>query len=165
MVTSGRNPQAYHGTSIHPFITRRPCFIPRRGSGCPRGRYQYGRRGTPTSEALETALTELEGEGCAVSRCCRRELAAIAATLLATVGSGDHILVADSVTGRPQLLRGRAQAHGRANDYYDADRRNIASLFKPNTRVVFVEAPGSQSFEMQDYHRSRGSHMTTAHLC
>jgi cystathionine beta-lyase len=153
MVTSGRNPQAYHGYVNPPVYHASTLLYPTaEDQVAHRGRYQYGRRGTPTSEALEIALTELEGEGCAGVALLPSGLAAVAATLLATTGSGDHILVADSVY-RPtrNFCEGVLKRMGVQTTYYDPlIGADIASLFKPNTRAVFVEAPGSQSFEMQD---------------
>ena len=61
-----------------------------------RGRYQYGRRGTPTTEALESALQELEGPECAGVVLVPSGLAAISSALLSVVKAGDHLLVTDS---------------------------------------------------------------------
>jgi cysteine-S-conjugate beta-lyase len=153
LVTSGRDPQAYHGYVNPPVYHASTLLYPTaEDQVAHRGRYQYGRRGTPTSEALAVALTELEGEGCAGVALLPSGLAAIAATLLATAGSGDHILVADSVY-RPtrDFCESVLKRMGVQTTYYDPlIGADIANLFKPNTRVVFLEAPGSQSFEMQD---------------
>jgi cystathionine beta-lyase len=117
-----------------------------------RSRYQYGRRGTPTSEALEQALAAIEGDDCAGVALLPSGLAAISTALLSVAGAGDHILVTDSVY-RPtrNFCDGVFKRMGVATTYYDPlIGADIAKLFKPNTRAVFVEAPGSQSFEMQD---------------
>jgi cysteine-S-conjugate beta-lyase len=117
-----------------------------------RSRYQYGRRGTPTSEALEQALTSIEGEGCAGVALLPSGLSAISTALVAVASSGDHVLVTDSVY-RPtrNFCDGVFKRMGVETTYYDPlIGADIAKLFKPNTRAVFVEAPGSQSFEMQD---------------
>jgi cystathionine beta-lyase len=79
-------------------------------------------------------------------------LAAVSTALLATAGAGDHVLVTDSVY-RPtrNFCNGVFKRLGVETTYYDPMiGAGIAKLIKPNTRVVFVEAPGSQSFEMQD---------------
>ncbi|MGB8638897.1 MAG: cystathionine beta-lyase, partial [Pseudolabrys sp.] len=117
-----------------------------------RARYSYGRRGTPTSEALEDALRELDGDGCAGVALMPSGLAAISAALLSVSRAGDHVLVPDSVY-RPtrNFCNGVFARLGVETTYYDPLIGNgVAKLFKPNTRAVFVEAPGSQSFEMQD---------------
>ncbi|MBI3705605.1 MAG: cystathionine beta-lyase [Rhizobiales bacterium] len=153
LVTSGRDPQAYHGYVNPPVYHASTLLYPTaEDQVAHRGRYSYGRRGTPTSEALEGALASLEGEGCAGVALLPSGLAAIATALLATAGAGDHILVSDSVY-RPtrNFCEGVFKRMGVETTYYDPlIGADIAKLFKPNTRVVFVEAPGSQSFEMQD---------------
>ncbi len=153
LVTSGRDPQAYHGYVNPPVYHASTLLYPTaEDQVAHRGRYSYGRRGTPTSEALESALAELEGEGCAGVALLPSGLAAISTALLATAGAGDHILVTDSVY-RPTrtFCDGVFKRLGVETTYYDPlIGADIARLFKPNTRAVFVEAPGSQSFEMQD---------------
>ena len=153
LVTSGRDPQAYHGYVNPPVYHASTLLYPTaEDQVAHRGRYSYGRRGTPTSEALEGALTNLEGEGCAGVALLPSGLAAISTALLATAGSGDHILVSDSVY-RPTrtFCEGVFKRMGVETSYYDPlIGAGIDKLFKPNTRAVFVEAPGSQSFEMQD---------------
>jgi len=153
LVTSGRDPQAYHGYVNPPVYHASTLLYPTaEDQVAHRGRYSYGRRGTPTSEALENALVALEGDGCAGVALLPSGLAAISTALLATVGSGDHILVTDSAYLPTRLVcNGVLKRMGVETTYYDPLLGDgIAALFKPNTRAVFVEAPGSQSFEMQD---------------
>ncbi len=153
LVNAGRDPRAYFGFINPPVYHASTLLYPTaEDQVAHRSRYQYGRRGTPTSEALENALTELEGEACAGTALLPSGLTAIATALLAVAGSGDHILVTDSVY-RPtrNFCQGVLKRMGITTDYYDPlIGADIAKLFKPNTRAVFVEAPGSQSFEMQD---------------
>jgi len=153
LVTSGRDPQAYHGFVNPPVYHASTLLYPTaEDQVAHRARYNYGRRGTPTSEALENALREIEGDGCAGVALLPSGLAAISAALLATARAGDHVLVPDSVY-RPtrNFCNGVFKRFGVETTYYDQlIGADIARLFKPNTRVVFVEAPGSQSFEMQD---------------
>ena len=153
LVTSGRDPRAYHGFVNPPVYHASTLLYPTaEDQVAHRARYNYGRRGTPTSEALENALREIEGDGCAGVSLLPSGLAAISAALLATARAGDHVLVPDSVY-RPtrNFCNGVFKRFGVETTYYDPlIGADIARLFKPNTRVVFVEAPGSQSFEMQD---------------
>jgi len=153
LVTSGRDPRAYHGFVNPPVYHASTLLYPTaEAQVAHRARYNYGRRGTPTSEALENALREIEGDGCAGVALLPSGLAAISAALLATARAGDHVLVPDSVY-RPtrNFCNGVFKRFGVETTYYDPlIGADIARLFKPNTRVVFVEAPGSQSFEMQD---------------
>ena len=112
--------------------------------------YRYGRRGTPTSRALETAVARLEGGHDA--RVCSSGLAAVTTTLLAYVQAGDHLLVTDAVYAPARhfcdtLLKG----YGVEVTYYDPRiGAKIDTLFRPNTRLVYTESPGSQTFEVQD---------------
>ncbi|MGA8967107.1 MAG: cystathionine beta-lyase [Pseudolabrys sp.] len=153
LVTSGRDPEAYYGFVNPPVYHASTLLYPTaEDQVAHRARYNYGRRGTPTTEALENALRELDGESCAGVALLPSGLAAIAVALLAATGSGDHVLVPDSVY-RPtrNFCNGVFKRLGAETTYYDpVIGPGIAKLFKPNTRAVFVEAPGSQSFEMQD---------------
>ena len=153
LVTSGRDPRAYHGFVNPPVYHASTLLYPTaEDQVAHRARYNYGRRGTPTSEALENALREIEGDGCAGVSLLPSGLAAISAALLATARAGDHVLIPDSVY-RPtrNFCNGVFKRFGVETTYYDPlIGADIARLFKPKTRVVFVEAPGSQSFEMQD---------------
>jgi cystathionine beta-lyase len=153
LVTSGRDPQAYHGFVNPPVYHASTLLYPTaEDQVAHRARYNYGRRGTPTSEALENALREIEGAACAGVALLPSGLAAISAALLATARAGDHVLIPDSVY-RPtrNFCNGVFKRFGVETTYYDPlVGADIARLFKSNTRVAFVEAPGSQSFEMQD---------------
>jgi cystathionine beta-lyase len=153
LVNAGREPKSYHGFVNPPVYHASTVLYPTaEDQVAHRSRYQYGRRGTPTSEALENALIEIEGPGCAGVALVPSGLAAISTALIASASSGDHILVTDSVY-RPtrNFCQGVFKRMGVETTYYDPlIGADIAKLFKPNTRVVFVEAPGSQSFEMQD---------------
>jgi cystathionine beta-lyase len=79
-------------------------------------------------------------------------LAAISAALLAVLRSGDHVLVSDSVYGPTRRFCDSVLVRmGIATTYYDPlVGAGISELMQPNTRAVFVESPGSLSFEMQD---------------
>ncbi len=153
LVNAGRDTKGQHGF-VNPAVYHASTVLypTAEDQVAHRSRYQYGRRGTPTSEALENALRELEGDGCAGVILLPSGLAAISTALLAIAGSGDHILVTDSVY-RPtrNFCDGVFKRLGVETTYYDPlIGAGIAKLCKPNTRAVFVEAPGSQSFEMQD---------------
>ena len=112
--------------------------------------YTYGRRATPTTHALEAALTELEGGTSTVLT--SSGLAAVSTALLAFVQAGDHILVTDSVYQPTRTFCDKMLARlGVETTYYDPlGGERIAGLIRNNTRLIFVESPGSQTFEMQD---------------
>jgi len=115
-----------------------------------RNRYTYGTHGTPTTDALETAWSEFAGAAGTVLT--PSGLAAITVALLAVLQSGDHLLVTDSAYfPTRRFCDGVLKRFGVETTYYDPEAgAGIAALFRANTRAVLVEAPGSQSFEMQD---------------
>ena len=153
LVTAGRDTQGQHGF-VNPAVYHASTVLypTAEDQVAHRARYQYGRRGTPTSEALEAALGELEGENCAGVALLPSGLAAITTALLSVADSGYHILVTDSIYRPTRVFcDGMFKRLGVTTTYYDPlIGKGIAGLFKPNTKAVFVEAPGSQSFEMQD---------------
>ncbi len=113
-------------------------------------RYVYGTKGTPTTDALEIAWTEISGAAGTVL--APSGLAAITVALMTAVKAGDHVLITDSVY-RPtrHFADTIMKRFGVETTYFDPlIGDGIAALMRPNTSVVFVEAPGSQSFEMQD---------------
>lgn len=110
----------------------------------------YGRHGTPTTFAFEEAVAKLEGGWKAIA--VPSGLAAIVGAITGFVRSGDHILMTDNAYGPTRKYCDDGLARfGVATTYYDpAIGAGIAALMQPNTKVVFTEAPGSLSFEMQD---------------
>jgi cysteine-S-conjugate beta-lyase len=112
--------------------------------------YTYGRKGTPTSRAVETAIATLEGgHDCKISS---SGLAAVTATLLAFLKTGEHLLIPDAVYHPVrQLCDSVLKGLGIETTYYDPlIGRGIAGLIRANTRVVYCESPGSQTMEVQD---------------
>jgi cystathionine beta-lyase len=112
--------------------------------------YVYGRHGTPTSEALAAAVATVEG-GFA-TKICPSGLAAITTTLLAFLKVGDHLLMPDSVyLPARKFCDGLLTGLGIQTTYYDPlIGAGIAGLMRPETRVVYLESPGSQTLEVQD---------------
>ena len=110
----------------------------------------YGLHGLPTVEDLQRAVTGLEGGYAALA--VASGLAAITLALLGTTRAGDHVLVTDSVYGPTRrFCDNRLKRYGVEIDYYDPlIGAGIERLMRPNTRIVFVESPGSLSFEVQD---------------
>jgi cysteine-S-conjugate beta-lyase len=153
LVTAGRdtkaqkgfvNPPVFHGSTV--------LYPTAEDLHAHRGEFQYGRHGTPTTRALQDVLMALEGPQCAGVGLAPSGLAAISTTLLAIAKAGDHILVCDNAY-RPtrNFCNGLLARYGVETTYFDPLIGSaIERLFKPNTRAVLVEAPGSQSFEMPD---------------
>ncbi|MFC6490129.1 cystathionine beta-lyase [Nitratireductor sp. GCM10026969] len=113
-------------------------------------KYTYGTRGTPTTEALCQAIDELEGSAGTIA--VPSGLAAVCVPLLAFLSAGDHVLIVDSVYYPTRNFAERMLRRlGVEVEYYDPHvGARITDLMKPNTKVVFTESPGSNTFEMQD---------------
>lgn len=153
LANGGRDPFAHHGYVNTPVYHASTLLYPSAQEFLAhRGRYSYGRRGTPTSEALETALAGLEGPQCEAVALLPSGLAAISVALLSVVRAGDHVLVTDSAYGPTRrFCDDILPRYGVTAAYYDpAVGAGIAALMRPNTTAVFVESPGSLSFEVQD---------------
>ncbi len=110
----------------------------------------YGRDGTPTQRLLEEAICQLEGADRAVI--VPSGLAAVSASLLSSLGPGDHLLMADTAYEPTRLLCDNFLVKiGVEVTYYDPMAgAGIAPLIRPNTKVVYLESPGSLTFETQD---------------
>jgi cystathionine beta-lyase len=111
----------------------------------------YGVMGTPTHYPLEDLIAEIEG-GTRCQIVCSG-LAAVTTPLLAYLKTGDHLLLPDSVYGPARnFAGGLLRQMGIETTFYDpmigAD--GLAALFRPNTTVLYVESPGSHTFEVQD---------------
>lgn len=153
LVTSGRDTLAQRGFVNPPVVRGSTVLYPTAEDiRLHRGEFQYGRQGTPTTKALQNALMTLEGPNCVGVGLAPSGVAAITTALLAVLKTGDHFLVIDSAY-RPtrnfcDIILKRL---GIETTYFDPMiGSQIAKLFKPNTKAVLVEAPGSQSFEMPD---------------
>ena len=115
------------------------------------GRFSYGTQGTPTTQALEEAWSELAGAETTVLT--PSGLAAITIALLTAVKAGDHILVMDSVYRPTRHFCDTVLARmGVTTTYFDplASASATQTLVRDTTSVLFLEAPGSQSFEVPD---------------
>src|SRR5216684_623399 len=149
IVTGGRNPMSYHGF-VNPPVYHASTVLYANAEDflAHRARYQYGRRGTPTTEALERALQEIEGPQCAGVSLLPSGLAAISTAFLSVVNAGDHVLVTDSAYGPTRNFCEQALKRlGVTTSYYDpVIGAGIAEHFRPNTRLIYLEAPGSLSF-------------------
>ena len=110
----------------------------------------YGITNMPLRAAFEEVIAELEGG----YRACTYPsgLAAVAAALMAAVSAGDHVLVSDSVYGPTRRFCDRTLArYGVEATYYDPlAGASIAESMRPNTKAVYLESPGSLTFEVQD---------------
>ena len=112
--------------------------------------YVYGRRGTPTLNALADAIRDLEGAAGTVL--CPSGLSAIATAILAFASKDDHILIPESVYHPARKLADDVLDRvGIDVSYYDpTDVEALAAAIRRNTTIVYVESPGSYTMEMQD---------------
>jgi cysteine-S-conjugate beta-lyase len=142
------NPPVYHASTI--------CFPTvaalEEAERTPYEGTRYGRRGTPTTFALEEAVAALEGGYRSIA--VPSGLAAITISLLAFLQGGDHLLMVDTTYAPVRrfcdvMLKGL----GIETTYYDP-LADPASLMRANTRVVYLESPGSLTFEVQDVPRA-----------
>jgi len=137
------NPPVYHASTV---LTRTyEDFLDRTDA-----KVRYGRRGTPTTFALEEAMTALErayGTVLAPSG-----LAAITMTLSALTETGDHILITDSAYAPTRNFSNKIlKKFGIEAEYYDPTiGAGIADLIRDNTKIIWTESPGSQTFDVQD---------------
>lgn len=118
--------------------------------GRAKGELFYGRRGTLTHFSLQEAMCELEGgAGCALFPC---GAAAVANTLLAFVEQSDHVLITNTAYEPTQDFCTKILAKlGVTTGWFDPlIGADIANLIQPNTKVVFLEAPGSITMEVHD---------------
>lgn len=136
------NPSVYHASTV--------CYQSSEHMRTRDGAYTYGLKATPTMDALTQSLSELEG---AAGTCLQPSgLSALVSPLMAVLSQGDHLLMSDSVyQPTRKLCDDMLTKFGVEVEYYDPlIGKNISRLFKHNTKVVFLESPGSQTFEMQD---------------
>jgi cystathionine beta-lyase len=153
VVTGGRDPEHNHG-AVNPPVYRASTILypnleafeaPRQLRGV-----YYGRGGVPTTFALEDAIAALEGAAGAVVTGSGKT--AIAQALLSFLQAGDHLLMVDTAYAPTRQLCDRVLSRfGVEITFYDPlIGADIERLIRPNTRVVFMESPGSLTFEVQD---------------
>jgi cystathionine beta-lyase len=151
VVHSGRDPGASHGFVNTPLYRGSTVLFPTvadlKAYNAP---YTYGRRGTPTTKALEAAIARLEGGAETILTASGYQ--AVTTAILAFARSGDHILMVDSVYQPTRKFCDQMLSRlGVETEYYDPlIGGDIGRLCRPNTRLIFTESPGSQTFEMQD---------------
>jgi cystathionine beta-lyase len=151
LVHTGYNPFDYHGFINPPTVRASTVLFPDAWTMETHGqKYTYGTRGTPTTDALCEAINQLEGAAGTIL--LPSGLAAVTITFLAYLAPGDHALIVDSVYGNVRHFCDTMLTRlGIEVEYYDPSLGvEIEAFIKPNTRLVHTEAPGSNTFEMQD---------------
>ena len=142
------NPPVHRGSTVlYPDVATRDAY---RGKVFQK-ELTYGLEGNATHFALEEMVADIEGGTNA--QIVPTGLAAITVPLLAFLKSGDHLLLPDSVYGAGRdFVENLLPGFGVEITYYvpTAALAEIEALFRPNTRVLYLESPGSYTFEMQD---------------
>lgn len=152
LATTSINPSGNHGIP-NPPIYRASTILSERMAqyrGEEPSEFDYGRVGTPTSQAFEQAICALYKADDAIST--PSGLSAVNTALLAFAKSGDHILFPDSLYGSSRRFVTKMLAnYGVEVEFYPARiNEGIAALMKENTSVLYLESPGSLTFELQD---------------
>jgi cystathionine beta-lyase len=152
---AGRDPSRFLGAVNTPVFRATTMVFPTVAEleQAERGEYPgivYGLHGLPTVTDLQSAAAELEGGAAAFA--VPSGLTATTLPLLALTRAGDHVLVTDSVYfPTRRFCQGALARHGVEVEFYDPlCGADIAQRMRPNTRVVFVESPGSLTFDVQD---------------
>ncbi|HXJ02500.1 MAG TPA: cystathionine beta-lyase [Micropepsaceae bacterium] len=151
LVEAGRDPALHAGAVNIPVYRASTILFPDLETMRTEGQaYTYGRRGTPTTRALEQALCSLEGGARTVLT--PSGLSACTLAILSVCSAGDHILVTDSVYGPTRIFCQKlGKRYGISTTYFDpCIGAAIAEQFRPETKAVFLESPGSFTFEVQD---------------
>lgn len=155
LVTAGR-PHGENAAPVNPPLVRASTFVFdtletfQTAAKTPFDGPFYGRVGTPTTFAFEQAICALEGGYRSIATASG--LGAISATLMAFARQGAHLLVVDTVYDPVRRFCNRSLAKlGVETTYYDpAIGADIADLIRDDTTLIYMESPGSGTFEMQD---------------
>ena len=151
LVNAGRDPFAHNGFVNTPVYHGSTVLYPNAEALFSNTiKYSYGRRHSPTIDALAGALSELEGAAGTVLT--PSGLSAVTTAILSAVGAGDHFLVTDSVYHPARhFCDTTLKRLGVETTYYDPlIGAGISDLLRPNTKAVLTESPGSLTFEVQD---------------
>lgn len=136
--------------TVNPPLERASTVLFRDEAGLYGVKPTYGRMGLTVNRELEAAMCELEGATHA--RLASNGLQACALAIASVVTSGDHLLFSDSTYGpTARFCENRLKAMGVEAERFDPRAGSeITALFRPNTKAVFMEAPGSLTFEICD---------------
>jgi len=136
--------------TVNPPVERASTVLFRDEAGLYGVKPTYGRMGLTVHRELEAAMCELEGA--THTRLAGNGLQACALAIASTVTSGDHLLFSDSIYGpTARFCERRLKAMGIEAERFDPRAGGeLAERFRPNTTAIFLEAPGSLTFEICD---------------
>lgn len=148
---AGRDPDAHHGAVNVPVYRASTILLPTLEALDNKDalRLRYGRRGTPTTHALEDAVSALENADRGLV--APSGVMAISIVLMSYAEPGAHFLVTDNAYGPTRKFCDMLKKMGVTTSYYDPSLgAGIETLIRPETRLIWLESPGSQTFEVQD---------------
>lgn len=149
---AGRNPEAHHGAVNVPVYRASTILLPTLEmlDNKEALRLRYARRGTPTTHALEDAVSALENADRGLV--APSGVMAISMVLMSYAEPGAHFLVTDNAYGPTRkFCDNMLKKMGVTTSYYDPSLgAGIETLIRPETRLIWLESPGSQTFEVQD---------------
>ncbi|HEY9013054.1 MAG TPA: cystathionine beta-lyase [Devosia sp.] len=148
---TGRHPEQHFGYVNTPVYRGSTILFPTLDElESTKPRFDYGRTGNPSERSVSELVTELEGG--AGTMLCPSGLSAISTALLSVLQAGDHLLITDSAYGPTRRVANSVLSRlGIRQEFYDPRiGAGIAELFTDKTKAVFVESPGSLTFEVQD---------------
>ena len=163
----GNDPDQYYGF-INPPVVHASTVLYRdyEATQTRKQKYTYPTRGTPTTDALASAIDHLEGSAGTIL--VPSGLAAVSVPMMAFAKSGDHCLIVDSIYSPTRIFANSIlKRFGVEIEYFDPlVGDGFANLLRDNTSMVILEAPGSNTFEMLDVAAiaRRGSHVETGVL-
>lgn len=149
---AGRSPALHSGAVNTPVYRASTILFPNLAAleAKEGAKLRYGRRGTPTTHALEDAICALEmGDRALVAP---SGVNAISVVLMSYAEPGAHFLMTDSAYGPARkFCEFTLRKFGVETTYYDPTiGADIESLIRPQTKLIWMESPGSQTFEIQD---------------
>lgn len=149
---AGRTPAAHSGTVSTPVYRASTILFPTLEAldNKEHTKLRYGRRGTPTTHALEDAMCEIEqGDRALITPSGTNALAVILTTY---AEPGAHFLIMDNAYAPTRKFCSRLLSRfGVETTFYDPTiGADIEKLVRPETKLIFMEAPGSQTFEVHD---------------
>jgi cystathionine beta-lyase len=152
IIVSGRSPKDHAGAVNTPVYHASTIIYPSLAAirGTEKIPFTYGRRGTPTTAALQDAMNTLEGaDGTMLTP---SGASAVSLAIMTTVSAGSHLLMVDSAYQPTRKLCDQLlNEYGVETQYYDPlIGGDIERLIRDNTAMIFMESPGSQTFEVQD---------------
>ncbi|MCB1562853.1 MAG: cystathionine beta-lyase [Alphaproteobacteria bacterium] len=151
LVHLGRSPEDFHGVVNPPAVRTSTILYPSlEAFENPSHKYRYGRTGNPQSDSFEQAMAKLEGGYGA--RVTGTGLSAIVLALTTFTKAGDHVLIVDTVYGptRDFCTRTLARFGVEVEFYNPLIAGEIRELIRDNTALIYLESPGSATFEVQD---------------